>query len=75
MRTVQIFTLALLIVGGLNWLTIGLAGVNFVETLFGSSPEAVRVIYIFVGICALYQMLPLVRLFNAPDFRADAVKE
>jgi uncharacterized membrane protein YuzA (DUF378 family) len=41
----------ILIIGALNWLSVGVAGVNFVETLLGRS--IARGIYIVVGIAAL----------------------
>lgn len=45
--------MVLLIVGGLNWLTVGLVGFNGVERLLGSSSMATRLVYILVGISAL----------------------
>lgn len=47
----------LLIVGGLNWLTIGITNYNFVSSWFGSVPMLPQVIYISVGISALYLLL------------------
>lgn len=40
-----------LIIGALNWLSVGVAGVNFVETLLGRT--IARGIYIVVGVAAL----------------------
>jgi uncharacterized membrane protein YuzA (DUF378 family) len=41
----------IIIVGALNWLTIGLAGYNFVDDLFGRNSN---IIYIIVGLAGLF---------------------
>lgn len=50
----EIVALVLLIVGGLNWLTVGLANWSFVTAIFAFSPALERAIYILVGLCAIY---------------------
>ncbi len=48
-------TFILLIIGGLNWLLVGLAGWD-IGALFGGQGAAVsRIIYILVGLSALAQ--------------------
>ncbi len=48
---------ALLIIGGLNWLILGLSGWD-VGQLFGGQGAAVsRIIYVLVGLSAIYQLL------------------
>lgn len=44
----------LLIVGGLNWGLIGLFKYNLVEAIFGTMPSLVMIIYILVGLSAVY---------------------
>lgn len=46
------FTLAM--VGALNWGLVGLLNFNLVTTLFGSWPTVERVVYILVGVAAVY---------------------
>jgi len=46
----------LLWVGGLNWGLIGLFDYNLVERLLGSWPGLVMLVYILVGLSALYIM-------------------
>lgn len=46
--------LILLIIGGLNWLLVGLLKFDLVETIFGSIPVLRDIIYVVVGIAALY---------------------
>lgn len=47
----------LVVVGGLNWGLVGLLNLNLVEMLFGFMPLLVKVIYIAVGLSALYLIL------------------
>lgn len=45
---------ALLVVGGLNWGLVGLFQLNLVEMLVGSMPTVEMVVYVLVGVSALY---------------------
>lgn len=56
MRTFNAIVLTLIIVGGLNWGLVGLFDFNLVDTLFGtaSSSWLTRIIYILVGVSAIY---------------------
>ena len=44
----------LLIVGGLNWGLLGLADFDLVAALFGSGSMLSRIVYILVGVSALW---------------------
>jgi hypothetical protein len=46
--------LVLLIIGGLNWGLVGLFNFNLVATLFGVASWLSRIVYILVGLSALY---------------------
>ena len=48
--------MALLIVGGLNWGLIGLFNYDLVATLFGTQSSVSRVVYVLVGLSALYSI-------------------
>lgn len=55
MKTLNSIALALLIVGGLNWLLVGLFKFDLVASLFGGQDAVLsRIIYVIVGICAIY---------------------
>ncbi len=58
MRTLNIIAMALLIIGGLNWLLVGLFEFDLVAAIFGGEvgPRSglSRIVYIVVGIAALY---------------------
>ena len=42
---------AIAIIGALNWGSVGLLGVNFVDNIFG--PAIARILYILVGLSGL----------------------
>jgi uncharacterized membrane protein YuzA (DUF378 family) len=42
----------LLVVGGLNWLLVGVLRVDLVAAIFGADSLAARVVYILVGVSA-----------------------
>jgi len=65
MRALNVITLVLLIVGGLNWGLVGLFDFNLVSAIFGDMTLLSRIIYVLVGISALWQIIPLLRGENA----------
>jgi hypothetical protein len=46
----------LLVIGGLNWGLVGLLNFNLVEVLFGSWPSLVMIVYVLVGLSAIYSL-------------------
>ncbi|WP_422658738.1 DUF378 domain-containing protein [Paenibacillus sp. EC2-1] len=57
MKTINTIALLLLIIGGINWLLIGLFQYDLVASIFGGQTSAgARVIYTLVGVCALYSI-------------------
>jgi hypothetical protein len=46
--------LVILIIGGLNWGLVGLFGYDVVSSVFGSIPALARIIYVVVGLSAIY---------------------
>jgi uncharacterized membrane protein YuzA (DUF378 family) len=46
----------LLVVGGLNWGLVGLFGFDLVAALFGEMSALSRVVYVLVGLSALYTL-------------------
>ena len=67
MRAINTVTLLLLIIGGLNWGLVGLFGFDLVATIFGEMSMLSRIVYVLVGLSALYQIVPLIK---AGDQRA-----
>ncbi len=56
MSALDYLAMALLIVGGLNWAMVGLFDVDMVATIFGAGSPATRIIYVVVGLAALYSI-------------------
>ena len=56
-KTLHIIAFILLVVGGLNWLLLGVFQWE-IGALFGGSTELIpRIIYILVGVAAVYELL------------------
>ncbi len=50
-------TFILLVVGGLNWLLVGVADMNVVAMIFGGMPMIEKAVYVLVGLSALYEIV------------------
>ncbi|MBU0535413.1 MAG: DUF378 domain-containing protein [Nanoarchaeota archaeon] len=48
--------LVLVIVGGLNWGLVGLLNLDLVQTILGSIPILAKIVYVLVGVSALYMV-------------------
>ena len=71
MKPLNLITLILLIVGGLNWGFVGLANFDLVATLFGAGSMLSRIVYILVGASALWQLIPLSESFKSGEVSAQ----
>jgi uncharacterized membrane protein YuzA (DUF378 family) len=49
--------LILLVIGGLNWLLVGLFSFDLVAAIFGSMSAVARIVYVIVGLCAIYMLV------------------
>lgn len=47
----------LLVVGGLNWLLVGAFDFDLVAALFGEMTTASRVVYVLVGLAAIWTLI------------------
>ena len=54
MKTLNVVALILVIVGGLNWGLVGLFDFNLVSAIFGLDSWFTNLVYILVGIAAIY---------------------
>jgi uncharacterized membrane protein YuzA (DUF378 family) len=61
LATLDRIALVLLIIGGINWGLVGAFDVNLVTQLFGPSSALSRLIYIAIGIAAIYAIYLLAR--------------
>jgi uncharacterized membrane protein YuzA (DUF378 family) len=56
MSALDWIAMALMIIGSINWGLVGLFNVNLVASLFGEQSLISRIIYVAVGIAALYSL-------------------
>ncbi|MEM3408280.1 MAG: DUF378 domain-containing protein [Candidatus Micrarchaeia archaeon] len=52
--TLGMIALVLTIIGGINWGLVGIANLDLVALIFGFMPLLQQIIYILVGLSALY---------------------
>lgn len=55
--TLRLIALILLIVGGLNWLLVGALKFDLVQTIFGTIPILRDIVYIIVGLAAIWAII------------------
>jgi uncharacterized protein len=68
MYTLNLITLLLIIVGGINWLLVGLFQFDLVAAIFGGQDAGLaRIVYILVGLSALWQIMPWVRMLSGDN--------
>ena len=71
MRAINIITLILVIVGGINWGLVGAFQFDLVAALFGGQDSGLsRLVYVLVGLSALWQIVPLTRAFGHDEAAA-----
>lgn len=71
MKLLNILTLVLVIVGGLNWGLVGLFDVDLVAAIFGSGSLLARLVYILVGLSAVWQLVPLFSAMGSGEVAAQ----
>jgi len=62
LNTLDWIALVLVIVGGLNWALVGLFGFDLVATIFGDMSILSRIVYVVVGLAAVYVLVSLGKL-------------
>lgn len=66
MKALNAIALILIIVGGLNWGLVGIADFNLVSALFGVDSWLTNLVYILVGIAAIYSFYLLKPVTETP---------
>jgi len=56
--------LVLLVIGGLNWGLVGLIKLDLVKAIFGDMSVLSRIIYLLVGVSAIYILLMPPKMSN-----------
>lgn len=73
MKAINLVTLVLVIIGGINWGLVGIAQFDLVAALFGGQDAPLaRLVYVLVGLSALWQLVPLFRSGSVGEPRAQA---
>ena len=67
MKALNILTLVLVIVGGLNWGLVGLLDFDLVAMIFGAGSILSRIVYTLVGLSALWQVVPLLSALRTEE--------
>lgn len=60
MNAVDYIAWVLIVVGGLNWGLVGAFDYNLVDSLFGAGSTLSRVVYVLVGLAAVYSLISMV---------------
>ncbi len=55
MKALDVIVAILLVVGGLNWGLVGVFSFDLVAAIFGDMSILSRIVYILVGVAAIYQ--------------------
>lgn len=56
MKVIDIIAMILLVIGGLNWGLYGAVNIDLVAMIFGNMTVPARVIYLLVGVAAVYEI-------------------
>lgn len=62
MNVLDWIALVLLVIGGINWGIIGVAGLNLVTMLLGGVPLLERLVYVLVGLSGLYTIYTFTKI-------------
>jgi uncharacterized membrane protein YuzA (DUF378 family) len=71
MESVNIVTLVLVIVGGLNWGLVGLFGFDLVAATFGAGSASSGIVHVLVGLSAAWQIIPLFSAIGSGEIAAE----
>ncbi len=56
MKKIDLLSIILLIIGGLNWGLVGLFNLNVIDMIFVQAYAVARIIYVLVGLSALWRI-------------------
>jgi uncharacterized protein len=70
MRALNVFTL-LVILGSLNWGLFGLLHIDLVADTFGGDSNLSRLVYVLIGLAAIWQLIPLFNSFAMDEAAAE----
>lgn len=56
-KTIHMLAFIVMVIGGINWLLVGLADLDLVATLFGAGSMLAKIVYILVGVATIIVVL------------------
>ena len=56
MKTLNLLTFVLVVIGAINWTLFGVMGVNLVGSVFGSSEVLLKLVYFLIGLSGVYML-------------------
>ncbi|MBU3925980.1 DUF378 domain-containing protein [Patescibacteria group bacterium] len=65
LNALDLISLILMIVGGLNWGLVGVINLNIVDAIFGVGSLLSSIVYILVGLASVYILVMLGKLKRA----------
>jgi uncharacterized membrane protein YuzA (DUF378 family) len=71
MRGSYWIALVLLVIGGLNWLLVGAFNFDLVAAIFGEMSTASRVVYVLVGLAAIWTLITSARVTRGSHDHRD----
>ena len=72
MKIFNLVTLILAIVAGLNVGIQGLANIDVLAAIFGGvASSATRVVFVILGLCALWQLVPFFQAWSSDEINAE----
>jgi uncharacterized membrane protein YuzA (DUF378 family) len=74
MKALNLITLVLTILAGLDVGVVGLADFDVISYLLGVATPAARVAEGVLGLAALYQLYPLAKAWSAGEIRAESAR-
>lgn len=63
-NAIDLTALILIIVGGINWGLVGAFDFNLVDAIFGQGSALARIVYVVVGLAALYAVLTAIKMYR-----------
>ena len=70
LRGLDFVALILIVIGGLNWGLVGIFNFNLVKAIFGDLTILARIVYILVGLSAVYAAVRSPHLAHLRERRA-----
>jgi uncharacterized membrane protein YuzA (DUF378 family) len=74
MRGSYWIALVLLVIGGLNWLLVGAFDFDLVAAIFGEMTAASRVVYVLVGLAAIWTLISSSSLRRSGGYRDEQTR-